>query len=115
MKISKSYYKNTNIHESTLESVKRGLGTLKRLDFISEISTNAVKAIMEHLERGTHVVLEFGRYRDITTYMLVANLLSRRIYARYQEKMEKAMASKAPKPIPLVITIEEAHKFLNPR
>lgn len=103
----------TNIHESTLESVKRGLRALNKLGFISETSTNAVKAIMEHLERGIHVVLEFGRYRDITTYMLVSNLLSRRIYARYQEKMEKAMASKTPKPIPLVITIEEAHKFLN--
>ncbi len=104
----------TNIHESTFQNVKRGLATIKRLDFISNVSTNAVKAIMEHLERGIHVVLEFGRYRDITTYMLVSNLLSRRIYARYQEMTEKAMASKAQKPIPLVITIEEAHKFLNP-
>jgi DNA helicase HerA-like ATPase len=60
------------------------------------------------------VVLEFGRYRDITAYILVANMLSRRIYAHYQEKMEKAMAEDSTKPHPLVITIEEAHKFLNP-
>jgi len=58
-------------------------------------------------------VLEFGRHRDITTYMLVANMLARRIYQRYQEKTEVAMAGQVTPPTPLVITIEEAHKFLN--
>jgi len=105
----------TNIHESTFQNLRRGLATIRRLPFIEPHATNnAVKAMMEHLERGIHVVLEFGRYKDITTYVLVANLLSRRIYARYQEKTEKAMAAGAKEPIPLVITIEEAHKFLNP-
>jgi DNA helicase HerA-like ATPase len=105
----------TNIHESTFQNLQRGLATIKRLPFIEpHVTTNAVKAIMEHLERGVHVVLEFGRYKDITTYVLVANLLSRRIYARFQEMTEKAMAAKAQEPIPLVITIEEAHKFLSP-
>jgi DNA helicase HerA-like ATPase len=46
--------------------------------------------------------------------MLVANMLASRIYKRYQEKTEAAMASGLASPIPLVITIEEAHKFLNP-
>ena len=105
----------TNIHESTFQNLQRGLATIRRLPFIEPHATNnAVKAMMEHLERGIHVVLEFGRFKDITTYVLVANLLSRRIYARYQEKTEKAMAGGGQEPIPLVITIEEAHKFLNP-
>jgi len=62
-----------------------------------------------------NVVLEFGRYRDTTAYLLVANMLSRRIYDRYQRLMEEAIASNNEnlKPRPLVITIEEAHKFLN--
>ena len=60
-------------------------------------------------------MLEFGRYSDITAYVLVANMLTRRIYARYQARMEEAMAGEeSAKPHPLVITIEEAHKFLNP-
>jgi DNA helicase HerA-like ATPase len=104
-----------DIHESTFQNLRRGLSTIQRLPFIEPKSpANAVKAILEHLERGTNVVLEFGRYRDITAYILVANMLSRRIYAHYQEKMEKAIAEDATKPHPLVITIEEAHKFLNP-
>jgi len=43
-------------------------------------------------------------------------MLSRRIYNRYQQRMEEAIAAdnEAMKPNPLVITIEEAHKFLNP-
>ncbi|MBA7674884.1 hypothetical protein ES703_83109 [subsurface metagenome] len=41
-------------------------------------------------------------------------MLARRIYAQYQERMEKAMAENTAPPTPLVITIEEAHRFLNP-
>ena len=62
-----------------------------------------------------HVVLEFGRYgSDLAAYVLVANLLTRRIYERYQQATEMAMGDEGRKPTPLVITIEEAHKFLNP-
>ncbi len=106
--------KDLNIHESTLSNLQRGLQTIRRLPFIEpHVPTNAVKGILEHLDRGMNVVLEFGRYRDITAYIFVANMLSRRIYNQYQERMEKAVAE-SDKPIPLVITIEEAHKFLNP-
>lgn len=104
-----------NIHESTFQNLRRGLQTIRRLPFVEpHAQTNAVKCILDHLDRGINVVLEFGRYRDITSYILVANMLTRRIYAQYQERMEKAMAEGSAQPIPLVITIEEAHKFLNP-
>ena len=106
-----------SIHEGTLLNLQRGLATIRRLPFIEPHSPdNAVKAILEHLDRGTNVVLEFGRYRDIAAYILVANMLSRRIYAQYQSRVEKAdaAAKESLKPRPLVITIEEAHKFLNP-
>jgi len=105
-----------NIHESTLNNLQRGLATIRRLPFIeTHAPTNAVGSILDHLDRGINVVLEFGRYRDITSYILVANMLTRRIYAQYQERVEKAMGENTVKPRPLVITIEEAHKFLNPQ
>ncbi|MFC2033979.1 helicase HerA domain-containing protein [Chloroflexota bacterium] len=104
-----------NIHEGTLQNLQRGLATITRLPFVEpHVQTNAVGAILEHLDRGINVVLEFGRYRDITAYILVANMLTRRIYAKYQERMEKAMGEDITPPHPLVITIEEAHRFLNP-
>jgi DNA helicase HerA-like ATPase len=112
---TKTLLDELDIHESTFQNLRRGLATIQRLPFIEpKPPANAVKAILEHLDRGTNVVLEFGRYRDITAYILVANMLSRRIYAQYQERVEKAMAEDSTKPTPLVITIEEAHKFLNP-
>ena len=104
-----------NIHESTLHNLQRGLATIRRLPFLmSHSPDNAVKRILEYLDRGINVVLEFGRYTDITAYILVANLLTRRIHAQYRERMEKAIGEDAAPPHPLVITIEEAHKFLNP-
>ena len=107
--------KELSIHESTFQNLQRGLATIRRLSFIEpHAPTNAVQSILEYLDKGMNVVLEFGRYRDITAYVLVANMLARRIYARYQERMERAMGEGIAPPTPLVITIEEAHKFLNP-
>jgi DNA helicase HerA-like ATPase len=107
--------KELSIHESTFQNLQRGLATIRRLPFIeAHAPANAVKHILDHLDRGINVVLEFGRFTDITAYILVANLLTRRIYAQYRERMEKAMGEDAARPVPLVITIEEAHRFLNP-
>jgi DNA helicase HerA-like ATPase len=107
--------KELNIHESTFQSLRRGLQTISRLSFIEpHAPVDAVNTLLGYLDKGMNVVLEFGRYRDITAYVLVANMLARRIYARYQEMMERSMSEDIAPPNPLVITIEEAHKFLNP-
>ncbi len=107
--------KEMNIHESTFQSLRRGLQTISRLSFIEpHAPVDAVNTLLSYLDKGMNVVLEFGRYRDITAYVLVANMLARRIYARYQERMERSMSEDIAPPNPLVITIEEAHKFLNP-
>jgi len=104
-----------NIHTSSLQSLKRGLNTIQRLPFMEpHVDTPAVNELIGYLGRGINVVLEFGRYKDITAYILVANLLTRRIYERYRDLTERAMSEDTKPPIPLVITIEEAHKFLNP-
>ncbi|MFC2005809.1 helicase HerA domain-containing protein [Chloroflexota bacterium] len=104
-----------NIHESTYQNLQRGLATIRRLPFLMPSSPdNAVKRILEYLNRGINAVLEFGRYTDITAYILVANLLTRRIHAQYRERMERAIGEDIAPPHPLVITIEEAHRFLNP-
>ncbi|NQT04761.1 MAG: ATP-binding protein [Dehalococcoidia bacterium] len=103
------------IHESTFQNLKRGLAMISRFPFIEpQAPDNAVARILEYLDRGINVVLEFGRYTDITAYILVANLLTRRIHSQYRDRMEKAMGEETTKPKPLVITIEEAHRFLNP-
>ncbi len=104
-----------NIHEGSFQNLQRGLATIGRLPFIvPHAQDNAVQRILGYLDQGRNVVLEFGRYTDITAYILVANLLTRRIYAQYRERTEKAMGEDIASPTPLVITIEEAHRFLNP-
>ncbi|MFH1639423.1 MAG: ATP-binding protein [Chloroflexota bacterium] len=104
------------IHEATFQNLQRGLNTIKRLPFIEDESrSNAVEVILSYLDKGTSVVLEFGRHQNIVEYILVANLLSRRIYNQYRERTEKAIGDNSSKPRPLVITIEEAHKFLSPQ
>jgi uncharacterized protein len=49
--------------------------------------------------------------------MLVANIITRRIHKRWVQQTETFLQSKneADRPRQLMITIEEAHKFLNPQ
>ena len=108
--------KELSAHHSTMSALRSRLMKLRRFGFTTEGGGGgSVKEMLEYLNRGTHVVLEFGRYgNDIDAYLLVANLLTRRIYRRYVEMSERASGDATQEPRPLVITIEEAHKFLSP-
>ena len=107
--------KELGVNDRALSTLKNRLTRFQRFDFIDETASHdSVEQILRYLERGMHVVLEFGRYgRDLAAYILVANLLTRRIYDRYAQMTERSMGDEIQKPRPLVITIEEAHKFLN--
>ena len=88
-----------NIHESTFQNLQRGLNTIKRLPFIQkQTEQKAVDHIIQYLNKGINVVLEFGRYTDITAYILVATCSPRRIYSQYRDKTEKAMSGKGNPP-----------------
>ncbi|MCH7802124.1 MAG: ATP-binding protein [Chloroflexi bacterium] len=103
------------VNEGALGALYNRLSRFQRFQFIDEqTGHDSVRHILDYLDRGMHVVLEFGRYgRDLAAYILVANLITRRIYERYAELTERAMGDQNQEPKPLVITIEEAHKFLN--
>jgi len=112
---SKQLISRLNIHDSTYRNLRRGLENLRRFSFlVPHTRENAVQRILDYLDRGINVILEFGRFDDFSAYILVANLLSRRIYARYRENAEREMGGEVAPAHPLVITIEEAHRFLNP-
>ena len=104
------------VNSSALASLHNRLLRLVRLPFVKENGgNNSVKEIIMRLRKGVNVVLEFGRYgNDFSAYILVANLLTRRIYGQYANAKEEAMGDRNKEPTPLVITIEEAHKFLSP-
>ena len=108
--------KELGVNERALGTLHNRLSRLRRFQFMDEKpGHDSVGQILRYLDRGMHVVLEFGRYgSDLAAYILVANLLTRRIYERYAQMKERAMGDQSQEPRPLVITIEEAHKFLNP-
>ena len=105
------------VHPQALLTLSSRLNRLKRFGFLVEDSGRDATAnrIIEHLDRGKHIVLEFGRFgNDLSAYILVSNLLSRRIHERYVARKEEAEGGSGKEPRPLVIVIEEAHKFLSP-
>jgi len=107
-------------NRESLAALYRKLRRVADLPFIvpsdQKPSKDAVETIMEYLKRGIHVVLEFGRQGSMLAYLLVANILARRIHEMYVKMTEEYLATMDPakEPRQLVIVIEEAHKFLNP-
>ncbi|WP_051141461.1 helicase HerA domain-containing protein [Salisaeta longa] len=110
----------TGAHQGSLEALQRKLAPFEQYDFFrtdpSPANYDVLDALLENLDDGTSVVLEFGRYDDLRVYLLVANAITRRIRTAYEEKTNVYRRTKqeADKPRPLMITIEEAHKFLAP-
>ncbi len=104
------------LHGGTLGAIQRKLGTFRRFEFLQpHVDEDPVRRILEYLDRGIHVVLEFGRYgNSLEAYILVANYLTRRIHDHYVKRTEEATGKQGAEPRPLVIVIEEAHKFLDP-
>ncbi len=111
-----SILENNQLHEGTLGAIKRKLEQLRRFDFLVEQpADDPVARILDYLSNGVSVVLEFGRYGNaLEAYILVANYITRRIHKAYVDRKEAALGGKGSEPRPLVITIEEAHKFLDP-
>jgi hypothetical protein len=100
----------------TLGAIQRKFEFFRRMGFlIPGKGDDAVEDIFNRLNMGTSVVLEFGNYGNtMAAYVLVANYLTRRIHGRYVHQKNLASGGKAEEPKPLVIVIEEAHKFLDP-
>ena len=110
----------TGAHPSSLSALRRKLDRLDGLPFFHTSASagqrDAIEELFEALDQGRSVVFQFGRYRSLLIYLLVANVITRRLRQRYEKKMEVYESTKrdADKPQQLLITIEEAHNFLGP-
>jgi DNA helicase HerA-like ATPase len=104
-------------HAGSIMSLQR---KLMRLDSLKYLRTacphNYIDQVIQSLNGGKHVVIEFGSQSNLLSYMLATNMITRRIHSGYVKKAEKFLQSKNPqdRPRQLVITIEEAHRFLDP-
>src|SRR5207244_305875 len=64
------------LNPSTLNVLHRKVERIARLPFLKPSAReDSVRRILENLQRGHHVVLEFGRHDSLDTYLLVANFL----------------------------------------
>jgi hypothetical protein len=104
-----------SIVKGTLHAIQRKFELFRRLEFLVPATTDdVVDDIFQRLTARKSVVLEFGRYGNtLEAYVLVANFLTRRIHQRYVRQKDLSAGKKADEPTPLVIVIEEAHKFLD--
>ena len=104
-------------NKSSIMALQRKLIRLEDLKYMrTTCPHNYIDKILASLDAGKHVVIEFGSQSNMLSYMLATNTISRRIHQSYVHKAEKFLQSKNPcdRPHPLVITIEEAHRFLDP-
>jgi len=80
---------------------------------VEQPAADTVSQIINALEAGKHVVLSFGKHQSDLDYLLVSNLLTRRIRRAWEKKTNAYRSENGPEPRPLVIVLEEAHKLLN--
>ena len=77
------------------------------------VSANSLRNIIDTLKAGQHVVMSFGDYERDLDYLLVSNLLTRKIREAWEEMTNEFRSKGEKEPRPLVIAVEEAHKLLN--
>jgi DNA helicase HerA-like ATPase len=101
---------------ASLSALRNKLRLIQRLPFVADsLSQSRLDQLVASLESGRHVVLEFGRQKSLLAYILVANVITRRLHDVWVRKTEAYLSSQraSDKPQQLMITVEEAHKFLN--
>ena len=104
-------------HPEATRALQRKLKGVQRRGYLQdEVPFSLIDEMVTALGKGRSIILEFGRYDTPLDYMLVANIVTRRIRRLYQQKIERfeETRSEADRPLQLVITLEEAHKFLSP-
>lgn len=104
-----------NVNDKAAEALHNRLQQIAgRTYVVAQPAGDPVQSIVDQLENGRHVVLSFGQYDSEMDYLLVSNILTRRIREKWIEKKEKHEQGNVKAPRPLVIVVEEAHKLLSP-
>ncbi len=112
-------------HEGSVSALQRKLQSSllrnnKLLPFLTEKESgrDILDTMLHDIQMGVNIVLEFGGQQSSLVYLLVANVLTRRLHAHYVKQYEAWVGRgmrQQDEPKRLMITIEEAHKFLNPQ
>ncbi len=105
---------STGVNVTAAEALHDKLRRLFNKPYIAEKpAADSVREIIQSLESGQHVVLSFGEYESDLDYLLVSNLLTRKIRNAWENKTNKFRSHGEAEPRQLIIVVEEAHKLLN--
>ncbi len=116
----KDFAQSIGAHPESIAALYRKLKRIERLPFFKPVTgayTSVIDQMMEYIDKGINIIIEFGNYTSTFVYLFIANIITRRIHIEYVKKTEQFLGSqkKDDEPKKLMITIEEAHKFLNPQ
>jgi uncharacterized protein len=104
----------TGVNITAAEGLHNKMRLLFNRDYIVERpAVDTVSEIIKTLEAGQHIILSFGRHEADLDYLLVSNLLTRRIRDAWEKRTNAFRTTNKGEPRPLVIVVEEAHKLLN--
>jgi len=102
------------VNVAAAEGLHSKLQRLFHKDYIVEKpAADSIGEIVKSLEAGKHVVLSFGEFETDLDYLLVSNLLTRKIKQVWENKTNYYRSQGKDEPRQLVIVVEEAHKLLN--
>jgi DNA helicase HerA-like ATPase len=106
--------RQAGVNEMAASALHSKLGRLYNKPYIVEKpAADSLGEIIKALDAGQHIILSFGDYESDLDYLLVANLLTRRIREVWEQRTNAHRSHDAKEPRPLVIVVEEAHKLLN--
>jgi hypothetical protein len=110
-----AYWANEKgVNIAAAEGLFSKLRRVFNLDYVVEKpAADTVSEMIKSLEAGQHIILSFGNHEQDLDYLLVSNLLTRRIRQAWEERTNQFRTSGKEEPRPLVIVVEEAHKLLN--
>jgi len=96
------------------EGLHSKLGRVFRREYIvQKPAADSLGEIVKALEAGQHVVLSFGKHESDLDYLLVSNLITRKIREVWEKRTNEFRTQAEREPRPLVVVLEEAHKLLN--
>lgn len=118
----KEFAQELGANAESMAALYRKLKRIERLPFFKATTGGAhrdysvIDQMMEYIDKGINIIVEFGNYTQTFVYLLIANIISHRIHQLYIDKTERFLGTQRSEDEPkkLMICIEEAHKFLNP-
>lgn len=105
---------SAGVHIMAAEGLHSKLNRVFNRPYIVEKpAADSISEVIKALEAGQHVVLSFGKHESDLDYLLVSNLLTRRIREAWEKRTNEFRTTGNSEPRPLVVVLEEAHKLLN--